>query len=501
MEEELIREFIASTLKEAKDSQNLTIDLLKSQFMEKHNIMFVTESEKKLFSTLVKKHLTEINQTHQDTEDDASEVQNSSDEESMSEKQLVSMSSDSESDSKPNKRSELHEDNDSESKSDVDADSEIDQKVENSSDEESDASDISKSKKQKVNISSDSASDSKPNKKRRTASPLQRETKKQRLFKQNLQVKKVENFSDDESDGSIISRAKKREVNISSDTESDSKPNENRKKVSPMQTEAKKRRLSKQKPQVKINDSKSLNEAKKGANFSDSDEHLVSIKKKKLPTKTAKKVQGKKSSTDRENKPDESEMSNSSSEEDDAVGSKTAKKNSEKEYLKEKNNIATSSSLSSDDDDEKKTPVRKAETKKKNVKTEKKLSDSNSKIEHLKKYVRTAGIRVQSYTKLFENCKSIKSKVEKLTNLLENEGMKGRPTLEKCKKLKKKIETRKEIESLDMSIIIESKGGGRPKRNLSGFSSKPVTKENTLESSPTKRFSRLRDIIDSEESD
>ena len=47
-------------------------------------------------------------------------------------------------------------------------------------------------------------------------------------------------------------------------------------------------------------------------------------------------------------------------------------------------------------------------------------------MKHLKKYIRAAGIRVSNYNELLENCKSIKSKKQRLAELLEEKGMKGK---------------------------------------------------------------------------
>ncbi|CAL1278194.1 unnamed protein product [Larinioides sclopetarius] len=125
-------------------------------------------------------------------------------------------------------------------------------------------------------------------------------------------------------------------------------------------------------------------------------------------------------------------------------------------------------------------------------------SASENKIEHLKKYLRVAGIRISNYNKLFENCKTMKAKCEKMMSLLEKEGLKGRPTLEKCKKLRKKIETKREIAELDVSNILKE-GGGRPKRSV--CSDTTNCKQSEEKSTPIKKFSRLQDIVDSEESE
>ena len=61
----------------------------------------------------------------------------------------------------------------------------------------------------------------------------------------------------------------------------------------------------------------------------------------------------------------------------------------------------------------------------------------------------------------------VKDQKEMLLDKLQAEGLVGKPTLENCKKLKIKRETRAEVAALDLSNIIESRvrmgksGGGR----------------------------------------
>ncbi|KFM57677.1 hypothetical protein X975_15634, partial [Stegodyphus mimosarum] len=239
----------------------------------------------------------------------------------------------------------------------------------------------------------------------------------------------------------------------------------------------------------------------------ESDVDLINLKKelslkqnkRSLPTK--KTVRTKKRKSDESN--EKSKTKKSKVESDDESNEESLKKHSSSENLQKnsspaENNVSSDSSILASDDEvssKKQTKKQKKETQKKSVKVQKMSSASEAKIEHLKKYVRTAGIHVKSYPKLFENCKSVKSKVEKLMELLQKEGLKGRPTLEKCKKLKKKIETKKEIAELDVTNILQSQG--RPKRGLSSSNSRQIEKSPT----PVKKFSRLQDIVDSEESD
>ncbi|XP_078048928.1 uncharacterized protein LOC144476162 [Augochlora pura] len=88
------------------------------------------------------------------------------------------------------------------------------------------------------------------------------------------------------------------------------------------------------------------------------------------------------------------------------------------------------------------------------VSSMKKLKSSDRKIEMLKKYIRTAGIRVKSYNTVWAGCKSGAAKVRCLQELLEKNGVTGKPTLEKCKKVKELNEKLKDIAELNTSNII-----------------------------------------------
>ena len=79
-------------------------------------------------------------------------------------------------------------------------------------------------------------------------------------------------------------------------------------------------------------------------------------------------------------------------------------------------------------------------------------------VNEAKNYLKAAGIRVKCYKTLFKNCSTDQERVDCLFDLLKKNGLEGEPTLEKCAKLKKKIEIQKDVSSLDTSAIIsESK--------------------------------------------
>uniref|UniRef100_H2ZTD1 HIRA interacting protein 3 n=1 Tax=Latimeria chalumnae TaxID=7897 RepID=H2ZTD1_LATCH len=82
-------------------------------------------------------------------------------------------------------------------------------------------------------------------------------------------------------------------------------------------------------------------------------------------------------------------------------------------------------------------------------------------IKRLKRYILTCGAR-RNYKKLFQGCRSNKAKIQVLRKELENLGVKGNPSLEKCKAVKLKREEDEELASLDISNIIHTQG--RPRR-------------------------------------
>lgn len=165
----------------------------------------------------------------------------------------------------------------------------------------------------------------------------------------------------------------------------------------------------------------------------------------------------------------DSDSDSSSHKDDDKKGSSTSnesdeEKEKEKAPVVEKNEDSDSSSLPSLDEQERETENAKDEktkTKQKRGTNTKSEKDENSAIVRLKRYIGLCGVR-RNYKKLLGNCKSVRSKIAVLKKELEDLGIKGQPTIEKCKKLKKKRERAQEIAELDVSNIITTQG--RPKR-------------------------------------
>lgn len=82
-------------------------------------------------------------------------------------------------------------------------------------------------------------------------------------------------------------------------------------------------------------------------------------------------------------------------------------------------------------------------------------------VTRLKRYIRACGAH-RNYKKLLGSCRSHKERLSVLRAELEALGMKGNPSLEKCRALKEQREAAAEVASLDVANIIS--GSGRPRR-------------------------------------
>ncbi|XP_022258353.1 HIRA-interacting protein 3-like isoform X3 [Limulus polyphemus] len=198
---------------------------------------------------------------------------------------------------------------------------------------------------------------------------------------------------------------------------------------------------------------------------------------------------------------------------------KTAGSSSSKNKLQLKHGSQSSSDKSSEDDldqseneDSRRGKKRKRqESGKSSIKpvhkkakispeSKRKTDDDDPRIKRLKRYISTAGLRIK-YGTVFEGCKTRKKKVEKLLQILKDEGLKGKPTLKSCKALKKKREKKQELKELDVSNIIDT-NGERPRRGVKSLYLEKQPSRITEEMAQVKKtFSRLKEIIESEESD
>ncbi|CAB1341272.1 unnamed protein product [Coregonus sp. 'balchen'] len=87
--------------------------------------------------------------------------------------------------------------------------------------------------------------------------------------------------------------------------------------------------------------------------------------------------------------------------------------------------------------------------------------DEAKAVTRLRRYIALCGVR-RNYKKLLDGCHSIKSKVAVLKRELEELGVKGQPSIEKCRNARLEREEAQELADLDVSNIITTQG--RPKR-------------------------------------
>lgn len=79
----------------------------------------------------------------------------------------------------------------------------------------------------------------------------------------------------------------------------------------------------------------------------------------------------------------------------------------------------------------------------------------------LKRFIALCGVR-RNYKQMLGNCKTIDSMIKRLKKELEDLGVEGNPTIEKCKKAREKMERARDAAELDTSNII----AGRPRRRV-----------------------------------
>ncbi|XP_043800424.1 putative uncharacterized protein DDB_G0274405 [Apis laboriosa] len=126
-------------------------------------------------------------------------------------------------------------------------------------------------------------------------------------------------------------------------------------------------------------------------------------------------------------------------------------------------------------------------------------AEDDKRIQMLKKYIRIAGIHVKSYNDLWANCKSNTAKIRCLKELLTKNGIIGRPTVEKCKKAKKRNERLKDVAELNTSNIISEGRITRAQRNKDpNKESMKISETHTKHRETRNTFKRVLTVIDSD---
>ncbi|XP_070779796.1 HIRA-interacting protein 3 [Enoplosus armatus] len=218
-----------------------------------------------------------------------------------------------------------------------------------------------------------------------------------------------------------------------------------------------------------------INEAEKEGSESDCPKEMVkkSANTKNGETRSRNTSQGKKTSQSDE----ENESDTDQSERSDKINGNDSSDNSEKEEkvsVEKKNNDpdSDSSSLPSVEGEQDSVTENTVDNKKKKTvkkggeKSARSQKDDNKAVVRLKRYIALCGVRL-NYKKLLDGCRSIHSQVAVLKKELEDLGIHGQPSIEKCKKVRMKREEAQELAELDVSNIIATQG--RPKRRASAW--------------------------------
>uniref|UniRef100_A0A1A8CSC3 HIRA interacting protein 3 n=1 Tax=Nothobranchius kadleci TaxID=1051664 RepID=A0A1A8CSC3_NOTKA len=135
--------------------------------------------------------------------------------------------------------------------------------------------------------------------------------------------------------------------------------------------------------------------------------------------------------------------------------------NKEVTVEKKTNNSDSGSSSLSSLEDKSKEAAEDSKSKKKVKRDQSSQKNDDKAVVRLKRYIALCGVR-RNYKKLLNSCSSTRSKLAVLKKELEDLGVHGNPTIEKCKKVRMKREEAQELAELDVCNIINTKG--RPTR-------------------------------------
>uniref|UniRef100_M4AAZ3 HIRA interacting protein 3 n=2 Tax=Xiphophorus maculatus TaxID=8083 RepID=M4AAZ3_XIPMA len=221
-----------------------------------------------------------------------------------------------------------------------------------------------------------------------------------------------------------------------------------------------------------------MNESEEDGNESPSPEERVKKKVKAAESKETRHVDasgGKK--TPRSDEESESDSDNKLEKSEKIKDDDSSASEKEENVMKKNDSDSDSSSLPSLDEEKKSDPEKNknVKTKKKTMKTDEKNrgpKDEDKAVVRLKRYITLCGVR-RNYKKLLDGCRSTRSKVAVLKKELEDLGLRGNPSIEKCKKVRLKREEAQELAELDVDNIISTEG--RPRRR--GTSAMQVHKE------------------------
>uniref|UniRef100_A0A1A7XJ86 HIRA interacting protein 3 n=1 Tax=Iconisemion striatum TaxID=60296 RepID=A0A1A7XJ86_9TELE len=264
-----------------------------------------------------------------------------------------------------------------------------------------------------------------------------------------------------ESEEEKESRAKKHRPRLSSSS-SDSEDEEENKTTSPKPAKAKKQVQTgvNTEQQATSEDDSSDEEMKKSEQSeSENNESPEKIVEKKANTPKAEERSPK--TSDGKESPESDEEcesgSDGKSEQRDEVNRKSSGNDNEKQI----NSSDSDSSSVPSSEDGKKGEAEDSKRKKKVKKDQSSQKNDDKAVVRLKRYISLCGVR-RNYKKLLDSCRSARSTVAVLKKELEDLGVHGNPSIEKCKKVRMKREEAQELAELDVGNIINTEG--RPTR-------------------------------------
>ncbi|KAM7372153.1 hypothetical protein PAMP_009346 [Pampus punctatissimus] len=279
-----------------------------------------------------------------------------------------------------------------------------------------------------------------------------------------------------ERDSEDESRAKKSRRQLSSSSESDDKEDhktgseeseeEEQIKIGSGDEEQKSNGKSKQEIMSEDLADEEKNESEtNGSDSSCADSPKEKVKKKANTTKneaitSSNTSQGKKTlQSDEEDGADSDSKSEKSDKNNVNDSEKQEKVLVEKNMNESDSDSSSLPSLESEHDGgtEKKQDTEKKKRVKKEDESSKSQKDDNKVVLRLKRYISLCGVR-RNYKKLLKSCRSVRSMVAVLKKELEDLGVQGQPTIEKCKKVRMKREEAQELAELDVSNIIATQG-------------------------------------------
>ncbi|XP_056607853.1 HIRA-interacting protein 3 [Triplophysa dalaica] len=453
--EDTIRKFVVRQLIQCSDLSSLTLGILRRRYLEQVGRESLSTKDRQLMKTIVEEELLKMQESSDDEplvkfvekkrkrvdDDDADEGLKNE----MARKKRLRHEESSPDSPDSGIVKAMNEDGQKEAESDKNTDKD-------SEGERESAGKKVKEQKQKMGKG-------KQTKEQEMQSEDESETKK----RQQKQGKMIESEDDEEleysdEDGEKLKTTAKMNTFKKKDSSTEERTSDRRTKNSNNESEdesemSKEKKLEKRKDMKKKKpvetDAVKAVERQVFGSSSESDEEETKT------TKTKKSI--------------DSESESRESEEEDADKSSFREKKKE-EHEKNVEEDSDSSSLPSLEDEEeqeqskeerKPTSVTKKKRSEERESTPRGKDEENKTVARLKRYIALCGVR-RNYKKLLDGCRSIKAKVTVLKKELEELGVEGQPTIEKCKKARLKREEAQEVAELDVSNIITTQG--RPKR-------------------------------------